>query len=148
MKEYKSNIDKISLTKTKGNFKRVKIKSSSNVSEYARNFYHEDIEIYESVFLILLNRQNNTIGYVKISQGGLSSTIMDTRLIVKYALESLATAVVLVHNHPSGQLEPSKADISITKTIRKGLELFDITLLDHVIITTDGFKSLADECLL
>lgn len=81
MKIYKSFADELKLIKSPSNFKRVQIKSSTDANEFARQFYFGDLDIYESFFLILLNRANNTIGFVKISQGGLTSTIVDVRLI-------------------------------------------------------------------
>jgi DNA repair protein RadC len=73
---------------------------------------------------------------------------VDPQLVAKYAIESLAKAVVLAHNHPSGNLTPSSQDLDITKRIRAGLDLFNITLLDHIILTSDHYTSLGDEGLL
>lgn len=75
--------------------------------------------IYESCFLTLLNRNNETIGWVKISQGGVAGTTIDTKLVAKYAIDTLASAVILCHNHPSGTLKPSKSDIEITNQVKK-----------------------------
>lgn len=124
---------------------KIRIKTSLDSADYARNFYHDDIEIYESFFIILLNKAINTIGWAKISQGGISATLVDTALVAKYAIESLAKYVVLVHNHPSGNTSPSSHDNILTKKIKEGLKLFDICLLDHVIITKDSHYSYSDE---
>jgi DNA repair protein RadC len=83
---------------------------------------------------MLLNNSNNTIGYVKISQGGIVGTIVDVRIVAKYAVESLSTGIILVHNHPSGNLKPSQPDIDLTKKIKEGLKILDVTVLDHIII--------------
>jgi DNA repair protein RadC len=122
-------------------FPAVKIVSIKDAEQVIRQFYGDDIEIFESCFILLLNNNNLTIGYAKISQGGITGTVVDTRLVAKYAIESLATAVILAHNHPSGNLNPSDADRKITKKIREGLDIFDIRLLDSMIITKDGCSS-------
>jgi DNA repair protein RadC len=121
-------------------FPNVKVTSSEVAYDVIRKFYGDDIDIFESCFILLLNNANVTIGYAKISQGGITGTVVDTRIIAKYAIESLATAVILAHNHPSGNLKPSNADIEVTKKIEAGLKIFDITLLDHMIITDKGFS--------
>jgi DNA repair protein RadC len=121
-------------------FQNVKITSSEVAYDVIRKFYGDDIDIFESCFILLLNNANVTIGYAKISQGGITGTVVDTRIIAKYAIESLATGVILAHNHPSGNLKPSNADIEITKKIEAGLKIFDITLLDHMIITDKDFS--------
>lgn len=102
------------------------------------------------MFLLLLNNSNNTLGYVKISQGGITGTVVDIRIIAKYAIESLATAVILCHNHPSGNLKPSEADKILTTKVYKGLELLDIKVLDHIILVPDSeeYFSFADEGLM
>lgn len=126
-------------------FECVKITGSKSTADYARQFYESDIDIYESFFLILLNRGNRVTGWVKISQGGVAGTVCDTVLIAKYAIESLAKGVILVHNHPSGNTEPSNADTNITEKVKQALQLFDIQVLDHVILTSDSFYSFADD---
>lgn len=148
MKTYKSNLNGIRLVKEETEFKRVKITSSNDAAKYARNFFQEDIEIYESFFMILLNRVNNTDAYVKISQGGIAGTVVDLKLIAKYAIDCLASGVIVCHNHPSGTLLPSEQDKLITERIKKALNLLDIRLLDHIILTKDGYFSFVDECLL
>lgn len=134
MKEYKTDLPQFYLVKEKTNFKRVKISSSENAAKYAYNFYKTDIEMFESAFILLLNQANNTIGYVKISQGGITGTVVDVRIIAKYAVESLCASVILFHNHPSGTLSPSGQDKELTKKLKDGLMLLDIKLLDHIIL--------------
>ena len=129
----------------KQDFPIEKIRSAQDIYNYARKFYFDDINIYESVFIIMLNQAMNTIGYAKISQGGVSSCLIDKRIVAKYAIESLASAVILVHNHPSGCLQPSKFDDKFTSDIQRCLQMFDIRLLDHVIISEDSFYSYNDE---
>ena len=148
MKEYSSTISEISLKKTKTDFKKVKITNSKDAADYIRQFYNDDIGIFESFFILLMNRANNTIGYAKISQGGVTGTVVDSVILTKYAIESLSTGVILAHNHPSGNLKPSQSDIKLTEKIKKCLELFEISVLDHVILTENGHLSMADEGLL
>lgn len=133
---------KFELRSLQTDFPAIKITSSTDAVNVIRKFYGDDIEIFESCFILLLNNANLTIGYAKISQGGITGTVVDTRLIAKYAIESLATGVILAHNHPSGNLNPSDADISITKKAKDGLKIFDIQLLDHFIITKDDFNTI------
>lgn len=136
------------LKATRQDFNRAKIKNSEDAADYARQFYFDDLVIYESVFVIMMNRQNNTCGYVKISQGGIAGTVVDIRLILKYAIDSLASSVILVHNHPSGNLKASPQDIQIAKRLKEAAGLMDIVLLDSIIINENGHSSLADEGLI
>lgn len=126
-------------------FKKVKITSSRDAFEYIRNFYKDDIHIYESVFILLLNRANETIGFAKISQGGISGTVVDIRIILKYAIDTLASGVIMAHNHPTGQLNASPQDVQISKKLKEALKYIDVSLLDSLILTGDNYKSFADE---
>ena len=90
---------------------------------------------HEECWALYLTNSNRVIERQRVSQGGVQATIVDARLVVKRALELLATQIVLVHNHPSGTAEPSDADISLTRKIREAAALFDIRLLDHLILT-------------
>lgn len=136
------------LSAKKKDFKRAKITKSKDAADYARQFYFDDMIIYESVFIIMMNRQNNTCGYAKISQGGISGTVVDIRLILKYAIDNLASGIILVHNHPSGNLKASSEDIQIAKKLKEAARLMDIALLDSIILTENSYCSLADEGLL
>ncbi len=145
MKTYKSNIDKISLVREKSDFKKIKISTSNDAAKYALQFYHNDLDIYESVFLILLNARANTIGYAKISQGGIIGTIVDKVIVLKYAIESLATSIILVHNHPTGNNNPSKNDRILTKEINNVCKMLNISFLDHIILSSaKKYYSFAD----
>jgi len=144
MKTYKDKISLISLSRKKADFQKAQIVSSKDAAEYARKFYGDDIDIFESTFIVLLNRANTTIAYAKISQGGVCGTVVDPLIIAKYAVETLAKGVILVHNHPSGNLRASEQDIAITKKVKQGLQLFDCSLLDHIILSDSGYYSLVD----
>lgn len=127
-------------------FYKAKITCSKDVYEYIQQFYYDDIHVYESFFVLFCNMANNTIGWVKLSQGGISGTLADTRLIAKLAIESLCVRVFLAHNHPSDNKIPSEADINLTKKIKEALKLFDIEVVDHIILTPEnGYYSFADE---
>ena len=136
------------LKKLQSDFPAVSIQSSQDAADFIRQFYTDDIEIFESVFILLMNRARKTIGYAKISQGGLTGTVVDLRLVAKYAVDSLATQVILAHNHPSGNLKPSEQDVDITRKAKQGLALLDITVDDHIILTKDGYLSLLEEGLM
>lgn len=100
---------------------------------------------HEEFWAVLLNQSNRIVDTIKISQGGISSTFVDVRLVIKPAVERLASAIALCHNHPSGNLFPSAADDELTKKIKNAAGLFDIRLLDHLILHEEGYYSYADE---
>jgi DNA repair protein RadC len=133
------------IKKTQTDFPRVKITSSKLAYDVIRKYYSDDIEIYESFFILLVDRSNTTVGYAKISQGGIVGTVVDIKLIAKYCLDSLCSGVILAHNHPSGNLAPSDADKQITSKIKSALGLIEVNVLDHLILTVDNFYSFNDE---
>jgi DNA repair protein RadC len=141
----KQTIKLYELKKIQSEFPKKKINSSKDAADFIRQFYQDDIEIFESSFILLLNQSNTTVGYAKISQGGITGTVVDPRIVAKYAVESLSPYVILAHNHPSGNLKASEADKTITDKIKNGLKLLDIKLLDHIILTRESYYSLADE---
>lgn len=100
---------------------------------------------HEEFWLLILNRANLVIKKVLISRGGVSGTVVDTKIIFKSAVENYACSIIICHNHPSGNLKPSEADIRITKNIKEAGKLMEIPLLDHLIITENGFYSFSDE---
>lgn len=103
---------------------------------------------HEEFWVLLLNRNNLVIDKLMVSQGGLSGTVIDVRIILKMALDKLACSIILCHNHPSGNLIPSEADKDITKKIREAGKHMDIPVLDHLIIGNDSYFSFADEGLI
>jgi DNA repair protein RadC len=103
---------------------------------------------YEEFWILFLNRSNKIIDRMKISQGGISGTVTDIRLIMKKALEYLASGIIVVHNHPSGNLNPSDSDTRITQKIKDAGNIMDIQLLDHLIISDKEYYSFADNGLL
>ena len=100
---------------------------------------------YESFCVILLNRANKVLKTVRISDGGITGTVVDQRRVFKIALDNNATSIILGHNHPSGQLTPSDADIQLTKKIKEAGVVLDLPVLDHIIIGDGNYYSFADE---
>ncbi len=106
------------------------------------------LQMQEEVKVILLNRSNKALGIYSLAKGGITSCVVDVRIILSVALKTLATGIILVHNHPSGNLKPSQDDLKVTKKLKESCSLLDITLLDHLIITKDDYYSFADEGIL
>lgn len=102
----------------------------------------------EEFWVIYLSRSNKILSKEKISQGGITGTMVDNRLIFKHAIELNAVSLIISHNHPSGNIQPSNSDIQITHEIKKAGNLLNITLMDHLIVTQTSFFSFADENLL
>jgi DNA repair protein RadC len=99
---------------------------------------------HEEFWVLLLNKSNKIIDRIKVSQGGVGGTVVDPKLVLKHAVERLASAVIVVHNHPSGNPQPSDKDIALTEKLKNAAQLFDISLLDHVIVTDGECYSFAD----
>jgi DNA repair protein RadC len=122
------------------------ITSSSDVIELMRP---DLLDLpHEEFWIILLNRANRVLKKWKISSGGISGTVADPRLIFKIALDFYACSIILVHNHPSGAVKPSQADIALTKKLKQAGELMEIPVLDHLIYGENSYFSFADEGLL
>ena len=125
------------------------IKNSKKSFELMLNEWEQDkLQMQEEAKILLLNRNNNVLGIYSLAKGGLTSCVVDVRIILSIALKTLATGIILVHNHPSGNLKPSQADLDITKKLKQSCDLLDITFLDHLIITKDNYFSFADEGIL
>ncbi|MGI4884092.1 MAG: RadC family protein [Janthinobacterium lividum] len=103
---------------------------------------------HEEFWVILLNRANVVMRKVAVSQGGVAGTVADPKMIFKEALEQLASSIILVHNHPSGNRQPSAADLALTKKLRQAGDFLDLPVLDHLIYTDRGYYSFADEGVL
>ena len=103
---------------------------------------------HEEFWILFLNRSNKVINRMKLSQGGISGTVTDVRMVMKKAIENLASGIIVCHNHPSGNLNPSESDTRITQKIKEAGNLLDIQLLDHLIISDKDYYSFADNGLL
>ncbi|HSZ87189.1 MAG TPA: JAB domain-containing protein [Puia sp.] len=137
---YKSNV-KASL--------RPILTSSKDVYELLLQTWDKNkIELQEQFKVLLLNRASRIVGIFEVSSGGVAGTVADPKLIFMAALKSNACNIILAHNHPSGNLKPSKADEELTQKIKMGGKLLEINVLDHLIITVDGYYSFGDESLI
>ena len=123
--------------------KLTKVTCSREAYDYLRG-HMEDLN-NEVFWVVYLNQSNRIVGSEKLSEGGISSTIIDVRILLRKALERHACGLLIAHNHPSGQLNPSEADAKITKQIHHAAKLLDIALIDHLIIGASGYYSFKDE---
>lgn len=122
-----------------------KISGSKDVYEY---FHHLADLRNEEFWIMYLNRANKIISAQRVSQGGITGTVADIRVILKNALDNFATGIVLCHNHPSGNLAPSNEDKELTQKVKQTAKLLEISVLDHIIVADSGYFSFADEGLL
>ena len=126
---------------------RIKITSSFEAVKALRSFW-QNLEHVEYAHLLLLNRQNQILGRYFLAKGGMTGAVIDTRVIFQVALKTNATSIMMAHNHPSGNLQPSEADRRITRSVKEAGNFLDIPLLDHIILTEEGYLSFADEGML
>ena len=103
---------------------------------------YEHVEFF---YVLLLNRANHVLSYYMVSKGGISGTVVDVKVIYQVAIKTNTSAIILAHNHPSGNTKPSKSDIEITRKIKEAGKLFDIVVLDHIILTATDSFSFADD---
>lgn len=129
---YKPRLDLNTLTK---------IVSSTEIVTFLNSIWTEDIEYRERFYAVYLNRQNKILGYYLISIGGCSGTVVDTKLIFQPAINLHASNIILAHNHPSGNTNPSEQDIRMTKRLVEAGKLLEIPILDHVILTVNNHYS-------
>jgi len=106
------------------------------------------INLIEQFYVLLLSRSNKLLGIYEVSKGGFAGTVVDPKIIFIAALKGCASSIILAHNHPSGNLKPSQSDIAITKRLFEAGHLLDIPVVDHLIVTEDGYLSFAEEGLL
>ena len=125
---------------------KIVVKSSRDIAQFLQATLKD--YSYEVFAVIFLNRANKINHFEIISKGGITGTVADPRVILKKALEEDATSIVLCHNHPSGNLKPSVADEVLTKKIKEAAGYFDIKIIDHIIVSEDGFYSFADDGIL
>jgi len=146
MKTFKSKLREVSAVYKKNHsVQNIKVSGSKDVNAFIRTIYPVEINIREAMLVVFLNNSNNTVGYSLASIGGITGTMVDVRLVLRDALLTQCTSIIMVHNHPSGTVKPSQADIAITDKVKKAGALMDIKLLDHLIITENQYYSFADE---
>ncbi len=142
-----AEVELIYKTKVKAS-ERPYIRTSKDIADLLKDIWNENkIDFVEQFKVLLLNKANRVLGIFEASSGGITGTVADPRLIFVAALKANATAIVISHNHPSGNLKPSQADEELTRKIKYAGQFLDIKVLDHVIITSEGFFSFADEGL-
>ena len=148
--ESKVNEIKISYKQRIKSDKWCQLKSSSDTAKFIfDNWDKNTIGIHESFKILLLNNANKVKGIYQVSSGGITGTLVDIRILFAVVLKSLATGVLLVHNHPSGTLKVSQADIQLTRKIKNAANFFDVKVIDHLIITPSGsYYSFADNAIL
>jgi DNA repair protein RadC len=127
---------------------RMQVKSSKDIAKIMSVAFEECVEHHEEVSVLYLNRLNRVLGIQTVSKGGIHETSVDIRIILQTALKVHCTSIALSHCHPSGNLQPSRQDISLTKQIQAGCKAIGIELLDHVVITSESYSSFADEGLM
>ena len=128
---------------------RTKISCSRDAFNLLKeNWNSGTLDYYEEFKILLMNRSNAVLGILAVSKGGISGTVTDVRIILQAALKSNASGLIVCHNHPSGNLNPSESDNKITQKIKEAGNIMDIQLLDHLIITEEDYYSFADNGLL
>ena len=146
MKTYMSNMPEITLKYKTGNYKKTKISTSLDAFQVLLQLYDDDtVDYKETAYVLFLNKANNTIGWMKISEGGTSATIIDQKIIFATALKCNASGIILSHNHPSGQLIASDEDRKMTERMVSIGIILGIEVLDHVIVCRSGYYSMSDE---
>jgi DNA repair protein RadC len=137
---YKSNV-KPSL--------RPKVQTSREAKDIFLSTWDEyKLEFVEQFKIIVLNRANKVLGLFEVSSGSSTGTVADPKLIFAAAIKANASGIILAHNHPSGNLTPSQADIDLTRKLKEGGKFLEVQVLDHIIITIEGYYSFADEGLI
>ena len=141
-----NQIAEISISYTPSRYKQTKIQSSEDAYKVFKSFFSKGtIALQEQFFVMYLNTSHNVLGIYPASKGGITGTVADVRLILGVALKTASTAMVIAHNHPSGNLKPSKTDEILTQKLKHAAALLDVNLLDHLIVSNTGFYSFADE---
>ncbi|WKN44908.1 JAB domain-containing protein [Tunicatimonas pelagia] len=115
---------------------------------FQANWNPDTIDMQEEFKVLALNRANQVLGVIPVSTGGVAGTVADPKIIFGAALKSLASSIILGHNHPSGNLTPSEADVRLTRKLKDAGQLLDLPVMDHLIITSEGHYSFADEGIL
>lgn len=136
---------KVSYSNRNTTSNRRKITSSIDATEILRAIWSNQLELREEFVILLLNRANHVLGWFLVSIGGVASTVVDPKVIFSVALKCNASGIILAHNHPSGNLNPSDADLNLTKKLKNAGQILEIQILDHIIITTESYYSFADE---
>ena len=139
-------VAEIKISYSTANTPKIKITSVDKAYQLLLSLWDLDtIELQEEFKVLLLNRANEVLGIYPLSKGGITGTVVDSRLIFAVVLKCNATGIIIAHNHPSGTLKPSDNDITLTKSIKKCADFLDITLIDHIIVTKNGYFSFSNQ---
>ena len=146
MSNVKNFVSEISVSYSHTYKRKIKITDAYSAEKTLRKMWDAQLmNIQEQFCVLFLNNANEVVGFRCLSTGGLTATSIDLRILFSIACKSLSSAIIIAHNHPSGTLKASKADIDITHKIKRAGEMLDINLLDHVILTDKSFVSLAQQ---
>ena len=149
MKTYKKCLYNVGLKLTKTEYPMFQVTSSKDIYQFIKEYIipeaGDDIELFETVHIVFLNSANNTIGHNAFNVGSMRHSMIDVRRIAMSALISNASAIIMLHNHPSGQMEFSDEDKSSTKHLKKSMELLGMHLLDSIVFSSTEYISFADE---
>ena len=143
-----AEVELIYKTKIKAS-ERPLVKTSKEAADLLKQIWNENkIDFVEQFKVLLLNRANKVLGVVELSSGGVTGTVADPKLIFVAALKANACNIIISHNHPSGNLKPSQMDEQLTQKIKQAGQLLDIKLIDHIIVSSEGYYSFSDEGLI
>lgn len=146
MKALSSNVAEIKVSYIPTGRPGTQITCSNDAYQELKNWFSDDtIALQEQFVVLYLNRANRVLAAYEVSRGGMTGTVADPRLILSTALKVTAVGILVAHNHPSGSLKPSQADIQLTDKIKDAGKLLDIQLVDHLILTPEEYYSFADE---
>ena len=139
-------IKEIKLSYSSNGIENVKITDSNSAYRILIDNWDKDtIQLQEEFKVLLLNRANIVLGIYNLSKGGVSGTVVDIKLLLASALKANASSIIVAHNHPSGNLNPSESDKRLTRKIKEGAKFLDIALLDHLIVTKESFYSFSND---
>jgi len=143
-----AEVELVYKTKVKAS-ERPLVRDSKDIYQILTQVWDENkIDMLEEFKVLFLNRGNRVIGVYNASSGGITGTVADPRLILAAAIKSLAVCIILAHNHPSGNLKPSRADEELTCKIKEAAKYHDIRVIEHIIVTSESYYSFADEGLI
>jgi DNA repair protein RadC len=146
MKVFKSPLPELTLKYKTGELRNVKLKTAEQVHQFLLQLFNDDtIEYSEEFIVVFLNIAMNTIGWMRVSTGGMTNTLCDSRMVFVAALKCGATGIILSHNHPSGRVQPSSEDILMTRTIVASGKILGIKVHDHIIVTPENYHSMCNE---
>ncbi len=141
-----NTIKEIRVSYSSGNNDKIKINSSKDSYELMKSCWlMNTIELQEEFKILLLNRNHQVLGIYPLSKGGVSGVVVDAKLIFSVALKCNASSIIIAHNHPSGNLKPSEADLRLTKKLKEAGNYLDVKVLDHIILSKEGYYSFVDE---